>query len=164
MVFGDMNATADTSACLAAVLGSGRWVDLHVESAKREGREQEGTCRATPTSEPTRIDMIVGNRSASAAMKSCRMVRTVFPVHDAVLAVFDWKILAEEGWGPRPGRPLLSSKALGEHLQACGPVIQQARWESELARGGAAALELWHWESEIAIKEVLYKGRIHSLF
>ena len=104
------------------------------------GHGLEPTCRRAAEANPSRIDRIVGNRAAAAALVSCRVLQTPMPTHDAVWAQFSWKVLAEYGWGVRPAPPLVLTKAMQVEATGQGPISSQDLWEEALGRGGAYAL------------------------
>ncbi len=99
---GDVNTEA--SGALKAVVGSGRWADLHEVSAAKHGHEIEFMRRRLAGARTTRIDRIYGSKVAWTALGERCTVDLLLPVHRAVRAGFSWRVLLEVDGPPSDRR------------------------------------------------------------
>jgi hypothetical protein len=110
LIVGDFNCTPSVNGIMKAALDSGGWFDLHSVIVGR-GREEEMACYGSPTTAPTHIDAVVGNRASFAALDDCFARDMLFPVHRAVVARLKWTVLAERGWAlVRPPKVVLTKE------------------------------------------------------
>ena len=148
VIVGDLNTHREKSPTLDSALATGHWSDLHLVSAARHGHTLTNTCRRTSACEPTRIDFVLGNRAATAALLHCDAYRTLCPTHAALRATFGWRILGEYGWALAPTVNIAATRSQREQLELRGPLVADDRWNRTLADGGKAAILLWSCEAE----------------
>ena len=141
VIAGDFNDVPQDDPVIKAALETGHWFDLAALAAAREGVAPAPTCYRTPGASPTRIDGLIGNRAAAAAMRRVGVLDLLLPTHRAVCADFSWSVLAEHGWAMPASSPLGLTKS---QTVVVRPLIPAAKWASLCASSEGAALETWN--------------------
>eukprot|EP00663_Eupelagonemidae_sp_cell21sb_P002558 gene2558-6142_t len=131
---GDINIHPNSSEVLAAAMRDGGWQDLAATTAAMHGESPLPTCFPQRSSEGTRIDVILGNAVAGAAVQQVRLLEdTGIPTH----------------------RPLVAQVSLARYVQMVPAIHQPIAFPVENWRdwsGGGGLTERRLREEELAAK------------
>ncbi len=142
LVLGGFNSNERGCGVLQGTLRSGYWYNLHLISMRINGHECQPTCYRMAGAEPTRIDMVIGNRAAAVALLSCTAVVYLFAQHRAVRACLSWQVLIERGWAfVRPST--FNMKEQRRIAADIVPGVSDEHWENFLQQSTANPLEVW---------------------